>query len=122
MCHLLPEPVAARYLGVYMRKNTLSLGSLQDKLQHDRAVQLESAVFNKRYDLRVVDEQDDIALYELFSTPFVDHLAHTVFVQWEQVGPYLVVYRKGHTTDSDELDRLCKDSVDVFSRYCEEYH
>ena len=44
---------------------------LQDKLQHDRAVQLESAEFHKRYALRVVDDQDDIALYE--QSPIVRH-------------------------------------------------
>jgi hypothetical protein len=121
VCFTLPDAVAQRFRGVYLHKDSLSFGRLQDKLQHDRAVELESTEFNSKYDLRVVDDQDDIALYELFSTTFVDHLAHNTFVQWEQVGPCLVIFRKNHCTDPEDLDQLCETAVTVCERYCEEH-
>src|SRR5690606_37220898 len=71
----LPPALAQRYSGVYLRPKTLTFGALQDKLAHDRSVTLESAAFEKKYSLRVVDSQDDIALYELFSPPFIEHLS-----------------------------------------------
>lgn len=117
----LPQAVADRYKGVYLRRSGISLGRLQDKLAHDRAVELESAHFNKRFDLRVVDEQDDVALYELFSTTFLDWLCHTTDIQWEQVGSTLVVFRKGHAQKTADIDQLCQCAAAVHRRYLEEH-
>lgn len=117
----LPPAVAARYRGVYVRRKGLSLGALQDKLQHDRKVELESADFHKRYSLRVIDDQDDIALYELFSTSFIDMLATNVHVYWEQVGADLLFYADGHEGEAADLDAFCLQCWQVLHRYLEEY-
>lgn len=117
----LPEHVAQRFVGVSLSPKSLSFGALQDKLAHDRKVELESAEFHKRYSLRVVDSQDDIALYELFSTTFVQTLSTTLQIYWEQRSGDLVVWRKGHETEAADLDRMCLEAWHVLHRYLEEY-
>ncbi|MCZ4495582.1 MAG: hypothetical protein JWM25_165 [Thermoleophilia bacterium] len=117
----LPAVVAQRFRGVYLAPKSLSFGKLQDKMSHDRQVELESQAFHKRYRLRVVDEQDDIALYELFSPPFIELLSHDAHVNFEQVGDSLVIYRKGHETEAADLDRFCLEAWHVLQRYLEEH-
>lgn len=117
----LPAAVGARYYGIYCRPKGLSLGGLQDKLAHDRAVELESAGFHDRYSLRCVDEQDDIALYELFSTPFIEALTNEYEACWEQRAQDLVLFQRGHRPNSAELDALCAAGLRVYTRYCEEH-
>lgn len=122
----LPDAVAARFRGVYCRRKSLSLGGIQDKLAHDRAIKLESVDFCKRYSLRVVDDQDDIALYELFSTTFLDELASAsvddeAVVQWEQVGPNLVMFVEEHVDVTVALDALCGAGARVRARYLQEH-
>lgn len=117
----LPPSVAARFAGIYLSPRKLSFGALQDKLASDHKVELESAAFRKRFTLRVSDAQDEVALYELFSTTFIDQLATDLDVNWEQVGPNLVVYRKGHENEAADLDLLCLRSWHVLQRYLEEY-
>lgn len=121
LCLRLPDQVAARFVGVYLAPRSLSFGALQDKLAHDRAVQLESAEFHKRYSLRVVDSQDDIALFELFSTPFVHHLATGPKVYWEQRGNDLLFWHKGHEDEAADLDSMCHGAAFVYQRYLEEW-
>lgn len=120
----LPEAVAARYPGVMLGPGagiTLGVGhAIADRLDEFRSVQLESTDFCERYSLRVADGQDDIALYELFSPPFVDHLATTPRIFWQQVGSDLVFCREEHATDAAELDRFCLDASHVLRRYLEE--
>ena len=125
---LLPPPVANRFAGVYLRKKGLINigGKLQDKLQHDRAVTTESADFHKRYNLRVIDDQDDIALFELFNTTFLHGVSVCEKVtgddvQWEQVRGNLVVYVKGHKEKVTELDQLATLAAWIERRYLEEY-
>lgn len=117
----LPPAVARRFAGIYCSPKGLSLGALQDKLAHDRAVKLESIEFHKRYSLRCVDEQDEVALYELFSTPFVHRLATELKVFWEQRGEDLLVWKKGHETEAADLDRFCLEAWHVLHRYHEEH-
>ncbi len=117
----LPPQVAARFVGVYLSPKSFSFGGLQDRLQHDRAVQLESSEFAKRYSLRVVDSQDDIALYELFSTTFIHRLATELHVYWEQRGSDLVFWHKGHEGEAADLDRFCLEAWHVLHRYLEEW-
>jgi hypothetical protein len=117
----LPPEVATRFAGVYLAPKSISFGALQDKLAHDRKVELESAEFAKRYSLRVVDGQDDIALYELFSTTFVHRLATELKVYWEQRGSDILFWQKGHETEAADLDRLCLECWHVLHRYLEEY-
>jgi len=116
----LPPKVAARFSGVYLGPRQLGLGSLQDKLAHQRKVKLESAEFAKRYNLRVRDDQDDIALFELFSPPFLHLLATDLEVYWEQVGPDLVIWQQGHEHECADLDRLCLHGASVLRRYLQE--
>jgi hypothetical protein len=117
----LPAEVAARFAGVYLAPKSISFGALQDKLAHDRKVELESAEFAKRYSLRVVDGQDDIALYELFSTTFVHRLATELKVYWEQRGGDILFWHKGHETEAADLDRFCLECWHVLHRYLEEH-
>ncbi|MBC7460071.1 MAG: hypothetical protein H7287_01780 [Thermoleophilia bacterium] len=117
----LPAAVAARFAGVYLSPSKWSFGTLQDKLSHDHRVELESVAFAKRYTLRVRDEQDEVALYELFSTTFIDRLSTELEVHWEQVGAALVLYRRKHEMDANDLDRFCLESWHVLQRYLEEH-
>lgn len=117
----LPEQVAARFAGVYLSPRGLSFGALQDRVAHDRAVRLESTEFTKRYSLRVVDEQDDIALFELFSPPFVHLLATDVRIHWEQRRGDIVFWHSGHEHEAADLDTMCLHAWQVLSRYHEEW-
>lgn len=117
----LPPAVARRFRGVYLRERSLSFGRLQDFLAHDRAVNLASAEFDRLYSLRVVDEQDDIALFELFSTTFVDDLIRKVHATFEQRDGDLVVYCRGRCDTADELDGICAAAAFVAARYLEEH-
>lgn len=117
----LPPAVAARFAGVRMRPKQLTFGRLQDGLGDDRSVELESADFSGRYTLRVLDEQDDIALYELMSTTFIDRLCTGPKQFWEQEGADLVCFRDGHLDESEDLDELCTGSLVVLERYLAEH-
>ncbi|MBC7645138.1 MAG: hypothetical protein H7123_08425, partial [Thermoleophilia bacterium] len=124
----LPPAVANRFAGVYLRKKGLINlgGKLQDKMQHDRAVTTESLEFHKRYNLRVVDGQDDIALFELFNTTFLHGVSVSDKVtgddiQWEQVRDDLIVYVKDHKETVAELDQLATLAAWIERRYHEEY-
>ncbi len=117
----LPAAVARRYVGVYLRPKSISFGRLQDRLAHDRGITLASTEFNSEYSLRVDNDQDDIALYELFSTTFVDQLIREFRATWEQRGDDLVVFERGHVTDAARLDDLCLRAARVLQRYLEEH-
>lgn len=117
----LPKDVAGRFAGVYLSDAGWSLGKLQDKLAHDRAVKLESIDFHKRYSLRVVDGQDDVALYELFHPGFIDRLTMGPEITWEQVAEDLVFYRKKHEDEAADLDAFVAQTIPVLERYKEEH-
>lgn len=122
----LPDAVAQRFAGVYCRKKGISFGRLQDKLAHDRDVKTESAEFHNKYSLRVVDEQDDIALFELFNTTFLHDVSSGRqvsgdLVQWEQADNQLMVFVKGHKETVAELDQLASLAAWIEHRYLEEY-
>jgi hypothetical protein len=117
----LPDAVANRFVGVSLSPRSLSFGAIQDALAHDRKVELESVEFAKRYSLRVVDSQDDIALYELFSPPFVQLLATSLQVHWEQRGGDLVIWRRNHECEARDLDDMCFGAWHVVNRYFEEH-
>lgn len=119
----LPDAVANRFAGVYVRPKTMKLGfgGLQDKFSHDQEVKLESIDFHKKHELRMWDSQDKIALFELFSTTFIDALNTDLQVFWEQIGQQLLVYRKKHIKVAAELDDLVSDALQVYQRYCQEY-
>ena len=127
LVHLpLPPDVASRYPGVYVRKKGLVSSKMFDRLTHDRKVELESAEFRKRYSLRVVDQQDDVALYELMSTSFIQHLADAAsvdgqLVQFEQRSTSLMVYVKSHLDSSADMDALVAAALPIYRRYREEY-
>jgi hypothetical protein len=113
--------VEDRDAGFYCSPKGITLGKLQDKHAHDRGITLESLEFHKRYTLRCVDSQDDIALYELFSTTFVQRLATELHCFWEQRGSDLVFWKKGHEKEAADLDRFCLESWHVLQRYLEEW-
>lgn len=116
----LPPAVAQRFAGVNLSPKQLSFGALQDKLSNDHKVELESIAFTKRYSLRALDSQDEIALYELFSTTFVEQLATTIQIYWEQRSGDLVFWKRGHENEAADLDMMCKEAAVVLQRYREE--
>lgn len=125
----LPDAVAARYPGVYgRRKGWLGGGRLFDGVLPDRAVETEYHDFNRTYALRVIDNQDDVALYELLSTTFLYSLAsNPIFVvddkrvQWEQEGRDLLVFVEARLATTTQLDGLVTAAALIYTRYCEEY-
>ncbi len=119
----LPQSVAKRYPGVDLKRalTGLDTGKLLDGFSPDRGIKLESMDFNTRYRLRVLDEQDDIALYELFSTPFIQYLVEEGEINWQQRGDEMVIYWENHTSDPDLLDVYVQRAVTVHKRYLEEY-
>lgn len=123
VCLRLPQQVAGRFAGVYCRdRSLLSFGRIRDAIGSDRGVELESVDFHKRYELRVEDRQDDIALYELFNPTFIEQLtSDDAKPQFEQVATDLVVFWDGHVTDSARLDAACSSAIRIHQRYLEEY-
>ncbi len=117
----LPPQVAARYTGLSLAPKSLSFGALQDKLAKDHKVELESVEFHRRYSLRALDTQDEVALWQLFSPPFIELLATQMKCCWEQRGSDLLFWRKRHDTDTASLDRFCFESSHVLRRYLEEW-
>lgn len=122
----LHQLVGARYSGVYLRAQRISTGGLFDTFTADRHVELESAEFERRYTLRVADEQDDIALFELMNPPFIQHLVDAPeidgeTVQFEQQADDLLVYVRTHLKESSALDQLVMSAAHIYLRFSQEY-
>lgn len=117
----LPDAVAARYPGVAVSPAGLLKSGNVGSLRNDRKVEFESARFHDRYRVHVDKQQDDVALYELFSTTFLEQLSEDVIVYWQQQGTYLVCWMSKHRFGAEELDGLCHGAARVLQRYLEEY-
>lgn len=115
----LPQAVARRYRAVHLRAR--SGVSHPRALTGTRAVRFESHEFEQRYEVRVTQTQDDVALYELFSTSFIDALTRGPVIMWQQVSDDLVFYRSGHCDTTMQLDRFVMDVQFVIQRYLEEW-
>jgi hypothetical protein len=121
----LPDVVADRFPGVYMRTRVLGSGWFAGFGPH-RSVQLDSSQLHDTYDLRVADEQDDIALFELMSTTFIQWLVDLPCidderVQFEKRGSYLVVFMRSHPEEAELLDALVDAAAVIYQRYCDEH-
>lgn len=116
----LPDAVAFRYNGVYCHRRG-PLHKLLQRIDGAREVTLESADLTRRFCLRTSARQDPVALYELFSTPFITMLTGLDFVAgFEQEGHDLVFFTSGYLGEAHELDMLCRFAVQVCDRYLQE--
>lgn len=118
--------VADRFRGVFLSSRSILSGRLFDAFTAYRHIELESAEFERRYTLRVDDQQDDIALYELMNPPFIQHLVEAPridnnVVEFEQRGEHLLVHVETHLSDSTTLDDLVMASAQIYRRYSQEY-
>lgn len=104
-----PEAIDV-FFGVYlMRKRGVFNSTSTTWLDFDelRKVELESAPFNRRYDLYVRESQDDYNLLRLFKPTFQHELADLpteLYFEYHQ--GTLVVYRFKHESAAVELDAL----------------
>jgi hypothetical protein len=115
----LPNDVARRYRGVFV---TSRREMFKPKTPISaREVRFESNLFEGRYEIHVTQTQDDIALYELFSTTLIDALARGPIITWQQMGDDLVFYRRNHCDVTMQLDRFVMDAQLVIRRYLEEW-
>lgn len=118
---LLPDSVAARYPGVYVRRRSLS-AELKDLWDTQREVTFESAEFDERFHVSVESNQDDVAVLELFSTTFIQSLVHSPYpVAWEQRGSWLVQWDPTLVSNSQQADEMCSRFRTVLDRYAEEH-
>ncbi|HEX2232507.1 MAG TPA: hypothetical protein VHG69_03995 [Thermoleophilaceae bacterium] len=71
------EPSIALFKGVFMRPRPglFDFGEDWQRRNHLRTLQLESAAFTDRYQLRITDDQDERRARELFSPTLVNFLA-----------------------------------------------
>jgi hypothetical protein len=107
--------------GVYLRRRPqIRIPGLWDDWlarAHAHEVDLESADFEALYELRAARDQDQGALYELFSPSFILWLAgHPLRPGFECKAGTLVVFIPGHEGDADRLTLFHEASREVARR------
>jgi hypothetical protein len=110
----------ARFRGLYLRPRVSALGVDHDWLARGRRlerVELESVAFNEIYDLRRANDQDTLAVRELFSPSFVDRLVnHPLRPGFECKAGTLVVFIGGHADSAGKLTLLHETARDIARR------
>ena len=110
----------ARYRGLYLRPRLSGLGLDNDWLARaprPERVELESARFNEIYDLRRANDQDEVALRELFSPSFVVWLSeHPLQPGFECKAGTLVVFVRGHADAAGRLTLLHEAAREIARR------
>jgi hypothetical protein len=105
---VLDAPAATTFLrGVYLRRKRSLLERVEDDWLPSgrRRVELESIAFGERYDLWVVDDQDDVALRRLFVPTLIEWLARHPFAPGMEIrAGTLTVYVDRHLETAAELD------------------
>jgi hypothetical protein len=105
---VLDAPEATSFLrGVYLRRRRGLLERVDDEWLPSgrRRVELESIAFGERYDLWVVEDQDDVALRRLFVPTLIEWLAgHPLAPGIELRAGTLTVYVDRHLETAAELD------------------
>jgi hypothetical protein len=101
-------PASTTFLrGVYLRGKRSLLERAEDEWLPSgrRRVELESIAFGRRYDLWVVEDQDDVALRRLFVPTLIDWLAgHPFAPGFELRAGTLTVFVDRHLETAAELD------------------
>lgn len=109
-----------RFRGLYLRPRLSGLGLERDWLKRSprpEAVELESARFNELYDLRRANDQDELALRELFSPSFVVWLSeHPLRPGFEVKAGTLVVFLSGHEESEWKLTLLHEAAREIARR------
>jgi hypothetical protein len=109
----------ARFRGLYLRARLSGLGLDNDWLKRaprPEPVELESTRFNELYDLRMMNDQDRVAVRELFSPSFVMWLnEHPLRPGFECKAGTLVVFVRGHA-DSEWKFTMLHEAAREISR------
>jgi hypothetical protein len=115
VCVVDVEDAMSEFPGIYLRRRVGVLDHLGVLVEGGgwpdndglRAVDLESATFDDTFDLRVVAEQDDGRLHELFTPRLINWLTdHPLRIQFEYRAGALVVYLDGDVADTGRLVHL----------------
>lgn len=114
------EPGMSYFRGIYLRRKR----GVFEALDHDwlrgrdlTEIKLESLAFDEAYDLRVVADQDPLAVRRLFSPSLVDWLArHPLKPSLEYRAGTLVVYLPGHVEDAGRLTWFYESSRELAQR------
>lgn len=82
----------------------------------DRAVRLESEDFTRRYRLSTDQDQDQLAVWQLFDPSLIDWLTHDAppGLSFELQDGALACFRPGKTADAAELNGLCAAAATIF--------
>ncbi len=109
-----------RFRGLYLRPRVSALGIDNDWLKRVprlERVELESVAFNQIYDLGRANDQEELAVRELFSPTFVDRLVNNPLKPgFECKAGTLVVYVGGHVTSAGTFTLLLETARDVARR------
>lgn len=110
-----------RFRGLYLRPRLSGLGLDHDWLARTpkpKPVELESARFNELYDLRRANDQDELALRELFSPSFVVWLTeHPLQPGFECKAGTLVVFLRGHEESAGKITLLHEAAREIVRRF-----
>ena len=113
-----------RFRGLYLRPRVSSLGIDNDWLNRaprPERIELESVAFNQLYDLRRANDQDELAVRELFSPTFVDRLVNNPLRPgFECKAGTLVVFIGGHASSTGQFTLLLETARDVARRVSEQ--
>jgi len=116
---LTPLPEAAGAC-MYLDRGTSSGNQLEDALTVFKTAQVESAAFRSRYQLRVRDEANMIAIRQLFSPSFIVFLAEEVPDRFSfelEHGHLCVAVYGAHWKQPAKLDELCRAALVVRDRF-----
>ena len=109
-----------RFRGLYLRPRLSGLGLDNDWLARaprPEPVELESTRFNELYDLRAANDQDELALRELFSPSFVLWLSeHPLQPGFECKAGTLVVFIRGHEQSAGKITMLHEAAREITRR------
>jgi hypothetical protein len=106
LCLIEIEPSTARFRGVFLRPRR-GVFDGEDWLdgRGDRTLELESADFCRRYELRIADDQGELAVRELLSPSLVEWLArHPLVAGFELKAGTLVVFAARELDDAGTFE------------------
>lgn len=119
----LPPSVAARFRSV-----AVAPAGEWSGLYGGRELRFESSVMDDQLQVRVDEQQDDVAVFELFNPTFIELLESRPDTKFEQRGEWLGLpisvyptFRSGMKVTPPELDADCALALHISLRFCEEY-
>jgi hypothetical protein len=123
VCTIDLEPSMLLFKGIFLRhhRGLLELGTDWLADTPSRAVEVESAAFTERYELRIADEQDELPVRQLLSPTLVSWLAgHPLAPGFELRAGTLVVFVPKLLEDAGSLTYLLDGAHKIASRVVEE--